>query len=453
MRPYCIRKNEIIHLPKKASHPVICEILQNYTKGVVWEVRYDQEENQILIGEAGSVTPAGKDYRVAVHETGVAISGESYAGVMRGFTCLLEKIICVDMEQYLVEEGDVEADSKIDFRAVHLCVFPDTKKAFLRRSVRLAVMAKYTHVVLEFWGTLKYDCFPLLGWDTAFEKQEIKEIMEEARSFGLEIIPFFQHWGHAALSRGGASGKHVVLDRDIRYEYLYRPHTGGWIWNYEKEEVRSLLKSVRDELCDLCGSGGYFHLGCDEAERPRTREDAIRVAEYFNRVADDLKEKGRRAIIWGDMLLSKEFFHPAHRYECNSTPEMVEAMMEVLSRDIIIADWQYNVTDETWDSTEYFKEKGFDVICCPYQSRENVRYAIETAKQNDCGVMLTTWHTLHSSQTALLLQTGWGCYDGQFDDNYYTYSGMVDLTGGIIRKLLPGERYEEYGWKETQINI
>lgn len=452
MNHYCLKKKEIIRLPRQAKHPVIVELLSNYTKGLEWAVVYDQDENRILIGDVQISKMSESDYELYVCEDGAAIFGASYAGVMRGFTCLLEKIINIDYETYVVEAGNESGDPRIPFRAVHLCVFPDTKKEFLRRSVRLAIMARYTHLFIEFWGTLKYESFPLLGWDDAFEKREIKEIMEEARSFGLEIIPFFQHWGHAALSRGG-TGKHVVLDREIRYEYLYKPHTGGWVWDYENPRTLSILRSVRNELCELCGEGSYFHLGCDESEHLQTKEEAIRVADYINSLSAELKMQGRRAIIWGDMLLSGQFFHEGNHYECNSSPEIAETILQTLDKDIMIADWQYSVLDEIWDSARLFREKGFDVICCPYNISENVARAIDTARDLNSGVMLTTWHTLHSTQMALMLQAGWSCYNGAFTDARFTYSGLVDRTAGIIRKLLKQNEYEDFGWHEHQIEI
>ncbi len=279
--------------------------------------------------------------------------------------------------------------------------------------------------------------------------------MDEARAFGIEIIPFFQHWGHAALSRGGSTGKHVVLDRDIRYEYLYKAHTGGWVWDYNNPKTLELLKNVREELCELCGEGEYFHIGCDESEQLKTVEAAVAVAKHINTVAADLKQNGRRAIVWGDMLLSKKFFKEGNKFECNSTPEIANALLDALDKDIIIADWQYEVVDGLIESSKLLKDRGFDVICCPFDKRTNTKLCIDSAVQYGLfGFMKTTWHTLHSVNIAQLAYSGLGAYEGYLDAAYPPYSAFIDRAAGILRKIAPSDGdYLKAGWKEEQIDI
>lgn len=455
MKGYVLKGRETVHLPKEANHPVIREFLQNYTTGVQWETVFDAEENTLYIGNPAAVLPDGEDYCVNVTPGGAFVSGSTYSGLMRGFVTLLERIVCTDLETYLIEGGCEKNSPKINFRSVHLCVFPETKLEFLKKEVRMCIMGKYSHLIIEFWGTLKMDCFPLFGWREAFSKAEIKEIFDEIRAFGIEIIPFFQHWGHASLSRGGASGKHVVLDQDVRYEYLYRPHSGGWVYDFENPKTLALLKAARDELCELCGEGEYFHIGCDEAEHLKTAEEARKVAEHINAVAADLKKNGRRAIVWGDMLLCKAQFKPGNQYECNSSAEVANALVDTLSRDVIIADWQYNVTEGLIETSKLFKDKGFDVLCCPFDKRINTALCVDSVVEYGLyGFMKTTWHMMHTGLLAQVLQTGWGAYDGKYDPSYPGYSAIVDRSAGILRKLAPsGGEYLKAGWTEEQIDI
>ena len=450
-----IKGKMALRLPKRANHPVILEFLKNFTTGVEWDVSYDLDDNTFVLGSQEPIPSDGEDYCLNVTPDGVSITGSTYAGVMRGFVTLLDKIVCTDFEQYSVECGLEKATPKIGFRTAHFCVFPETKLDFLRKAVRMSVMGKYSHLIIEFWGTLKMDSFELLGWKDAYTKSQIKEIFDEVRAFGVEIIPFFQHWGHAALSRGGASGKHVVLDQDIRYDYLYKPHSGGWIWDFNNLRTLELLKKVREELCELCGEGEYFHIGCDEATHLTSLEEAESVLNHINTVAEDLKAKGRRAIVWGDMFLSKAFFAEGSKYECNSTTEVAKAMIDGLSRDVIIADWQYNVSTEKWESSKLFKENGFDVICCAYDGRVGTSKAVETAYEWDMmGYMKTTWHTLGSSLMVQLVQSGLGAYDGKYDPEYRLFSAFVDRAAGLLRKVSPsGGEYLKSGWKEEQIDI
>ncbi len=452
MENYVIKRSGVLHLPKRATHPVVLELLQNFTCGVEWKTAFDAEDNTIYFGKPLKLDVHGEDYELKVTTDGAVVTGSTYGGLMRGFASLLEKIICTDFEEYTLTCCDDKKSPKIKLRSVHLCVFPETKLSFLRRAVRLAILSKYSHIIVEFWGTLKFNSFSLLGWENAYEKEQIKEIFEEARAFGIEIIPFFQHWGHAAQSRA-ASGKHVVLDQNLKYEYLFKPHSGGWVWDFEKEQTLEILRNARNELIELCGEGEYFHIGCDEAESPKDVAEAIKVAKHINNVALELKEKGRRAIVWGDMLLSKAFFDEGNAYECNSSKEIANAMLDNLSRDVIIADWQYNVTEMSWQSSKLFKEKGFDVICCPYDKRINIKGSINTARDENLGFMLTTWHTLHSSNLALLVGAGIGAYEGSYNNDWPVFSALINRVNGMWRKTAPQEGYENCGWKTKQIEI
>ena len=455
MKNYVLKGKEIFHLPKNATHPVIREFLRNFTKGVSWETVFDAEDNTIYFGKPTKIDNDGNDYALNVTPDGAFVVGSTFAGLMRGFTTLLERIVCTDFEEYTVEGGEEKGSPKIAFRSAHICVFPETTLDFLRKVVRLCAMGKYSHLIIEFWGTLEMESFSLLGWKDAYTKAQVKEIFDEARAFGIELIPFFQHWGHAALSRGGASGKHVVLDQDIRYEYLYKAHSGGWVWDFENPKTLELLKSVRNELIELCGEGKYFHLGCDEATHLNSTDEAKKVLNHINAVASELKTQGRRAIVWGDMFLSKKMFAEGSKYECNSSLEVAKMMIDGLSRDVIIADWQYNVSTEKWESSKLFKENGFDVICCPFDGRVGTSKAVETAFEWDMmGVMKTTWHTLGSANMAQFVQSGLGAYEGKYDPDYPIFSAFVDRAAGIMRKVSPSDGdYLKAGWKQKQTEL
>jgi hypothetical protein len=113
----------------------------------------------------------------------------------------------------------------------------------LKKCVRSCAIAKYSHIIFEFWGMLKFDCMKELSWPFAYSKEEIKKIVSEANALGVEIIPMFNHLGHASACRE-INGKHVVLDQNPQMEYLFESY--GWAWNLKRDDVRSLLSKVRE---------------------------------------------------------------------------------------------------------------------------------------------------------------------------------------------------------------
>ena len=222
--------------------------------------------------------------------------------------------------------------------------------------------------------------------------------------------------------------------------------------------VRRLLADVRNELCALCGEGRYFMIGCDEADDLGQGENSLEIArglcEYLNGIQADLASKGRRAIMWGDMLLCAADMPLAHRingeyYDANSSHEFAAALRAGLRKDIVIADWQYTVvSDSVWQSTRFFREAGFDVLCCSFSNQANYQTALNTIRAHDCmGFMKTTWHTL-GRQIPHLVYAGDLMWHGR---EVMSFSKTCSKAMDIFRKMLPCRSYADAGWSSIQI--
>ena len=254
------------NMPIKANNPVIEELLSNFTYGEKWEVSYEGEQNQITFGNYIPCELESFEFALNISAEGVYISGKDYSSLIRGFITFLEEIKYSEKDDtFYLEENCIRKNPIIDFRCAHFCLFPDINLDFMKKCIRSCAIVKYSHLIIEFWGTLKFDCMKELGWTFAYSKEEIKELVNEANALGIEIIPMFNHLGHASASRS-MEGKHVILDQNPKYEYMFESY--GWVWNFQKEEVSVLLSKVRKELIELCGEGRYFHLGCDEGISP-----------------------------------------------------------------------------------------------------------------------------------------------------------------------------------------
>lgn len=455
---YVVNGSQTIRLPRTMTEPAVMELISAYSLGVQWEVVRDHAESVIVIGGGAPIDREGYDFALSITPKGVYIEGADDAALMRGLYAFLERLFCCDRGVYRAECGVLRQSPDVGMRAAHLCVFPETSLSFLEKCVRTAAFCRYSHVILEFWGMIKLDSFPQMAWPFAFSKEEIGALVRRARSLGLEIIPMLQHLGHASMARQGASGKHVVLDQSPELEYLYLPGFYGWVWDYTKPAVRRLLADVRDELCALCGEGRYFMIGCDEADDLGQGENSLEIArdlcEYLNGIQADLASKGRRAIMWGDMLLCAADMPLAHRvngeyYDANSSHEFAAALRAGLRKDIVIADWQYTVvSDSVWQSTRFFREAGFDVLCCSFSNQANYQTALNTIRAHDCmGFMKTTWHTL-GRQIPHLVYAGDLMWHGR---EVMSFSKTCSRAMDIFRKMLPCRSYADAGWSSIQI--
>ncbi len=447
-----------ICFPEKANNMVINEILKAFTFSTLTKCSFTQKTNTISIGSAEKILEDNMDFTINVTAQGVCISAKDYPKLMNGFTTFLELLKYSKTDGFYIPLGVYSDKGSMEFRSVHLCIFPETKLEFLKKCIRTCAFAKYTHVVLEFWGMFKYNCLKELSWPFALCKDTVRDLAKEINALGMEIIPMFNHLGHASGCRI-MHGKHVVLDQNPKYEYMFKNY--GWEWDYSKPEVYDLLAKVRDELIEVCGAGSYFHLGCDEAYAACLDEESVaEMTEYINRLSHELMSKGRRAIIWGDMLLcTEDIVKLEGTYYANSKREVSEYLLNNLSKDIIIADWQYEALDDVWKTTEFLKSYGFTMLCCPWNNEENIVSAIKTANTlGIMGIMETTWHTL--IQVFPLMVFG-GYYAYSYGSKNALHPLYKDTLGKdtfrchaatIARKVSPsGGEYLKAGWSEESV--
>ena len=433
---------------------VIREFWQNFTFGASALALTECDEYTFRIGSAETIDPSDCEYTINVTGTGIAISSSSAEGLIHGYMTLLDRIKATDADDELmlsIDCAEIKDSPVVGMRAVHFCVFPEVEPWELRKFIRFAAALKYTHVTVEFWGSLKYDCMKELAWESAYDKDLIRPILREASGLGIEIIPMFNHWGHASASRA-MHGKHVVLDQNPALQTYFSED--GWCWDISKPKVKALLRSIREELCELCGNGRYFHIGCDEAYNfdLTQKENADLICDFINEISDEIKSSGRRAIAWGDMFLYRyPHYNKNNRYECNAPSEEVEEyMLARLTRDLLIADWQYTAPEPPYVTAAVFRNAGFECILCPWdRGKAHIDTMLAEIKEHSMtGYMHTTWHTLSDGMPYLVIMAREG-YEKTVD--YTGFSARI-VAAALMRKVMPADgNYERAGWSKKQI--
>ena len=420
-------------------------------------------ENQFLIVNKDSAVDFapledGFDYNLQVTEDRIMIEGVDVKGLIHGFSTLMQTIKPVNLEEgkeiFAIDCVSISDKPALGFRGVHVCVFPETTLNFLRKVIRLSGLMKYSHIVLEFWGMLKYDVMPELSWENAYTKDQIRPLIKDANALGMEVIPMFNHLGHATQSRV-MYGKHVVLDQNPKKALLFEPD--GWTWCLSNPESLALLREIRKELMELCGPSEYFHLGCDEAysfatcDICKNTDKHSLLVNYLNGLSEELKQDNRRAIIWGDMLLDRAAWGPeivAYSRPDQRTHEIIDR----LDKSIMIADWQYNIQEPKLPTSEHFMEKGFDVVACPWHNWENVLALSQATKAiNAFGFLATTWHTLNERIVLIpyAASTAW-CTEENL--NKIEAEQLRTTVASLQRKLVPVNGvYENAGWNRNEI--
>lgn len=430
------------------------ELYKNFSLGLSKAEFAFGEEGKIILGKGEAGGLCGCDFSVSVTEQGICLEGKDAQELARAFTVFLQMfrpvgdVVATDMR---VACGYFCEKAELSFRGVHYCLFPSTSLEALKQFIRLSGMYRYTHFVLEFWGTYAFKTFPLLGWaGHSYTEKDLTPILNEARWLGMEVVPFFNHLGHAAQSRVNGAD-HVVLGQNPLYAPLFEPD--GWTWCVTNPSAKQILGDVRKELAKLAGKGEYFHIGMDESFSFATCERCLQAGEqkllfanYVNEIAASLKKDGRRAIMWGDQLLDPKRF-PAP-YSANQVPggETCGAI-GLLDKSVVIADWQYDVREGEVETSQFFRQNGFEVLGSPWEDPDNIHCHVQTAVNNGGkGILLTTWNATHPF-IARLLQAADEMCGGRTD---LTYAESMSLSGNILRKISSGTDRPGAGWLGTR---
>lgn len=438
--------------------PVFAEYWNNFSYGLSEIELLPTDSFTFCIGQAPVLPLDGESYRVSITESGVSLAACSEKSLICGFMTLIDRLLMerVNGESRLFLDACTYGETAfIARRMAHFCVFPETELWEIRRFVRLCAFLRYTHLVIEFWGTFRYECLDALSWERAFSADDLREIFAEAQDLGLELVPMFNHYGHASSGRV-MHGKHVVLDRSPQYAYLF--DETGWAWNIGLPETIDLQKKMRQELTELCGAGSFFHIGCDEIYGFDYSERAMEeICTHINAVAQSLAENGRKPILWADMFLPRTLKNQTgNTYTAACPSENASSfILSKLDKNVLLADWQYDACRFPVETSLYLKEKGFSVLLCPWDRGMNRTNAcLETAKIHGLdGILHTTWHTL-SSGMPYVAKTARGCFlpAGAKDMRDENQALHFNKTAEILRKVYPcGGDYRKSGWSKKEI--
>ena len=446
---YFLAREEKAFAGARLVRPILAELFERFSYQAATVSFTPTDAPVFYLGNAAPLPAPAVGYAIRVEETGAAVSAADEENLVKGYLTLLDMIAMDEEGRVFLPFCRLQESAIVPVRMVHFCVFPETELWEIRKFLRLAGVLKYTHVILEFWGMLRYDCLAELALPNAYRKEEIRPLIAEAQDLGVEVVPMFNHWGHAAGARM-MHGKHAVLDQNPRLQYLF--DDSGWCWNFRSERVVRLLREVRRELCELCGAGTCFHIGGDEAYTFRPEEcDAL--CAYLNGIAGALRREGRRAILWGDMLLSPTEADRREGYSMSApTPACAAQMRAALSHDILVADWQYEVKRAPLRSSLLLRDAGFSTLLCPWdRSADNVDACLQTVREAGLfGVLHTTWHTL-SAGMPYVGRVAARCWETPVDGGT---AGDALRTAAILRRVFDaGGHYARTGFAKQEIGV
>ena len=334
-----------------------------------------------------------ESYALRISNSSITIASRSIEGLAYGLKTLA-KLTHETKEVPTLIIQDVPA---IDFRGLHLCIFPpddgtekeDTSPELIKKMMRLAAMSGYNYVMLEFWGMFPYQRHPYACWpNNLYTKKVVEQIISYAiDDLHITPLPCQNLTSHAGWSRI-ASRKHVVLDQRPDLADMWIP--GGWCFATENQETKAYLRDIMEELIDVFRNPPFFHVDSDKAfgfgstEEDRTKSADLLFGNHISFLNTFLQEHGARMIMWADMLYTSM---DALYWKAN--PNLVD----MLPRNILMNIWTHNDPGQHWADVDFFQNKGFQTVYSPFLDRKSIRSMVKVCNEKGgYGILQTTWH-------------------------------------------------------------
>jgi hypothetical protein len=354
---------------------------------------------------------AADHYQISITTDGVVLRSSARLGLLYAVESLVQLVKDNALPCCEVNDGP-----RTSVRGFHFGLPPREELEFTRRLIRYVLIPmRYNTLFVEFAGGMRFDKHPEInaGWEQAnrdaavgkqpafphgdmvaggavLEKDEVRAFVEYAKSFGFEVIPEVQSFGHVQYITythpeiaevAEVPGKDSKLDTrsadqppSTYYHHSYCPL---------HEKSYEIIYDLIDEIVEVVQPERYVHMGHDEVYQiglcPRCidKDHAELYALHVNRMYDYLAKKGLKMMIWCDML------QPTERYK---TPPAITK----LPRDIVMLDfiWYFHFD---LDMEDNILPHGYDVIMGNLYSSHYPRYEQRIAKKGMIGGEVSTW--------------------------------------------------------------
>ena len=220
------------------------------------------------------------------------------------------------------------------------------RRSYFREAIKFLAERGVNTVLWHFTDdqgcAMEFDCVPGIASPNAYSKAEMRELVQYAREYGIDLVPEVASLGHT-----------VYLTRLPQYRHLTESKEMFSSLCPVAPESRPLLKSLIEEAATVFDSPN-FHVGLDETNFGQNPLSAAALlektkteifADHINFIHGVVTGLGRQMWMWAD--------GPLHD----------RTLAVRLPRDIVMCNWKYRPVEPT-DSTQYLLDSGFDVVLC-----------------------------------------------------------------------------------------
>ncbi len=360
----------------------------------------DKSAQQWLDANHLAAPTQAEGYALRVTPRYVAVIGRDAAGAFYGLQTLRQLLRVTPQKTFAFAGADIADWPSLHFRGAHIFVGRNALPFHRKLIDRIFARYKLNAMVIECEYT-RWKSHPEIHVPYSMSPEDLRADVAYARDHFLEPIPLVNSLGHSEWIF--KNGQHLDLAEDVSAPHAYdasNPKSYRFIFDIYQEA----LDIFRPRL---------FHIGHDEVKilgddvfgKYPARPENIRkgITKLFtddtNRLADWLRARGVRTMLWGDMLLDRS---EAPEAANAPTPEEAQKRRALLPNDAVIADWRYTPGSEQRNGLQVFKQAGFATLGCPWFEPENIRgWAQQAIQKGALGLLQTTWAGYDSNEDLL----------------------------------------------------
>ena len=309
------------------------------SKGI--KLKFVQTEGRFALNVSNHSLPAlesfhdlgEQGYKIEVTSAGINAFASSYLGLSYALLRTFELLKQSALPELTITDWPNTNNRGIMIDLARVVESP----AFLISLLPFLAECRLNQIYLYLENKLVFNSHPQFAHPMAWTRHEMRDFINAAKGYGIEIIPMVATIGHMES----------ILS-DPEYRHLQAANTNDHL-DTALPEARGFMSDLVEEVCEIFESQ-YVHLAGDECPYlgVDSQETTAKYAEFMNFMAKILKRHGRQGIIWADMVV---------KY-----PELLKS----LSKDLILTDWRYHPVDNHPVSLpDEFMRAGFDTAVAP----------------------------------------------------------------------------------------
>lgn len=348
-------------------------------------------------------------YAVSVTDEAIVLTGGGKRSLLYAAELLLQLA-----EADGFRKAEAEDEPFMRMRGFHIALPPREELDFAKRIFRtVLVPLRYNQLFVEFAGGMRFDShpeiseawvegniageegrqppFPHGSWVAGgrlLEKAEVRDLLDYAKSLGLEVIPEIQSWSHVqyityAHPEIAETERQETEQADTRKADQRTSQFYAHCFCPSNEKSYEILFDLAEEILEVARPERYVHMGHDEiydiglCPRCKGKNHADLYVRDVLRLHDYLAKKGLTMMIWSDML------QPTEAYR---TPPAGDR----LPKDIVFLDFIWYFHPEL-DMEDHLSSLGHPMLMGNLYSSHYPRFESRIRKPCFVGGEVSTW--------------------------------------------------------------